>query len=272
MSGPGAPTGSGRGSGRGAGAGSGRRWRLVRARRDAVPPSVRRFTQRARQRRVRAALPWAVGVAALTVIGLVSWLVYSTPVLGVDEVRVSGVDVLTEEEVRGAADVPPETPLARVDLAAVEDRVAALTPVDRVTVSRDWPGTLKVEVQERIAVAAVPQGGRALLMDAAGVGYHTVPDRPAHLPLVRLASPGPDDPATRAALAVLGALTDQLDEQLTELVVEAPARIRLKLRKNRQVIWGDATENEAKAKVATVLLARAGDTIDVSAPDVVTIR
>jgi cell division protein FtsQ len=254
------------------GPGEGRRWRLVRARTDAVPSSVRRFTQRARQRRMRAALPWAICAAVVALGGLVAWLVYGTALLGVDDVRVTGTDLVSAEDVLAAADVPPGTPLARVDLADVRRRVARLAPVDQVTASRDWPGTLLIEVQERIAVAAVPSGQRIVLVDAAGVGYTTLPERPAHLPLVRLATPGPDDPATRAALTVLAALTDDLDEQLTELVVEAPARIRLKLRKGREVIWGDATDSEAKAKVATVLLERKGRTIDVSAPDVVTIR
>jgi cell division protein FtsQ len=250
----------------------GRRWRLVRARPDAVPTSARRFMRRARRRRLRAALPWAMGAALLGVGGLLGWLVYNTAAFGVDEVRVAGTDLLSVDQVRAAASVAPDTPLARVDLDLVGDRVAELAPVDRVTVTRDWPGTLLVEVQERIAVAAVPHDGRVLLVDAAGVAYHSMPARPAHLPLVRLATPGPDDPATRSALQVLTALTDELDEQLSELVVEAPARIRLKLRKGREVIWGDATESDTKAKVATVLLARAGRTIDVSAPDVVTIR
>ena len=251
---------------------TGRRWRLVRARPDAVPSSARRFMRRARRRRLRAALPWAVTAAALALAGMVAWLIYSTAIFGVDEVDVAGVDVLRPDEVRAAAAVPPGTPLARVDLDQVRRRVATLAQVDRVTVSRDWPGTLLVEVQERIAVAAVPRGGRFLLVDAAGVAYHSAARRPAGLPLVRLAAPAPQDLATRSALEVLAALTEELHEQLAELVVEAPARIRLKLREGRQVIWGDATESVAKAKVATVLLARKGATIDVSAPDVVTIR
>lgn len=251
---------------------AGRRWRLVRARPDAVPSSVRRFTQRARQRRLRAAAPWAVVAAVLALAGLAGWLVYNTSVFGVGNVRVTGVDLLGVDQVRAAAAVTPDSPLARVDLDAVRRRVAELPPVDEVGVSRDWPDTLLIEVQERIAVAAVPRGEDILLMDTAGVAFHTLPERPAHLPVVRLANPGPDDPATRSALLVLGSLTDELADQLTELVVEAPARIRLKLQKGREIIWGDATENEAKAKVATVLLARDGTIIDVSAPEVVTVR
>lgn len=237
-----------------------------------MPLSVRRFTERARRRRLRAVLPWAVGVAGLLVVALVAWVVYRTPVFGVDEVRVTGIEILSAEEVSGAAAVAPGTPLAAVDLGAIRARVAALAPVDRVAVRRDWPGTLLIEVQERVAVAAVPRGDRVLLMDASGVAFQIVPSRPPSLPVVRLAAPGPSDPATRSALRVLGVLTEELRDELTSLEVSAPARIRLKLRKGRQVVWGDATENEAKAKVATALLARGGKTIDVSAPDVVTVR
>jgi len=266
--------GSGRvaGSGRAAGAPGDRRWRLVRAGPDAVPSSVRRFMRRARRRRLRAALPWAVTTAALVVAGLAAWLVYGSTVLGVKEVQVTGTDLLAPEYVREIVAVPANRPLARVDLAGVRRRVEALTQVDRVTVTRDWPGTLVVAVQERTAVAVVPRGKQFVLVDGEGVAYHTVGERPAHLPFVRLGDPRPGDLATRSALQVLGALTDELRDQLTELVVEAPARIRLELRRDREVIWGDATESATKAKVATLLLARDGKTIDVSAPDVVTIR
>jgi cell division protein FtsQ len=250
----------------------GRRWRLVRASPEAVPPSVRRFMRRARRRRLRAALPWGAGAAVLAVAALVYWLVFHTAALGVDGVRVVGTDLLSADQVRAAAAVDRDRPLARVDLAGVEERVARLAPVDEVTARRDWPGTLLIEVQERTAIAAVPQGRRFTLLDGHGVAYHTLAHRPAHLPVVRLAEPGPDDPATRSALRVLAALSDELNDQLTELVVQGPARIRLELRRGREIIWGDATENETKAKVATALLARRGATIDVSAPDVVTIR
>ncbi len=40
----------------------------------------------------------------------------------------------------------------------------------------------------------------------------------------------------------------------------------------REIVWGDATENATKARVATSLLGRSGTVIDVSAPDVVTVH
>jgi cell division protein FtsQ len=227
---------------------------------------------RARQRKLRAMLPWAVGAGVLALAGVMVWIVYGTAVLGVRDVRVVGAESVGEPAVRDAAAVPLDVPLARVDVDAVRDRVQGLAPVDRAVVSRHWPGTLLVEVVERTPVAAVPIGRQFALIDDEGVAYRLMGRSPAGLPLARVATPGPDDVNTRAALTVLSALTPELREQLIAVSVEAPARIRLELRRDRTVVWGDDTASETKATVATALLSRKGDTIDVSAPDVVTIR
>ncbi|MFJ6196367.1 cell division protein FtsQ/DivIB [Micromonospora sp. NPDC092111] len=252
--------------------GPARRWQLVRAGSDAVPASTRRFMARARQRRMRAALPWAMAAGLLAVAGLVAWAVLGSGLFGVREVRVVGARLVTAVEVRDAAAVPDGVPLARVDLAATARRIGALAPVERATVTRDWPGTLVVTLVERTGVAAVPRDGRFALLDRAGVVFRTVPRAPDGLPVVRLATPGPDDPGTRAALRVLTVLTPQLRAVLAELTVEGLARITLTLHGDRTVFWGDATRGEDKARVATALLGRKADRIDVSAPDVVTFR
>lgn len=249
-----------------------RRWRLVRAGRDAVPPSVRRFMQRARRRRLRAALPWAVVGGCLALAALVLWLVYSSALFGIREIRVTGGELLTAEQIRAAADVPEGISLARVDVDAVRERVAALPPVARVTVTRDWPHTLHVQVVERRPAAVVPQNGQFAVVDATGVVFRTVAKRPADVPVLRVATPGPDDLATRSGLEVLASLTTELRGQLVEIEVAGPARITVKLRGGRSVVWGDSSDNEIKARVATALLPQPGKTIDVSAPDVVTIR
>jgi len=253
--------------------GGGRNWRLVRADTDAVPSSVRRFMARARKRRLRAALPWAVGAGVVAVLGVLLWIVYGTAVFGVRSVQVVGAEVLTPLQVQQAAAVPMNEPLARVDLDRVRARVQGLAPVRKAIVSRGWPGTIKVEVVERTPAAAVPSGKEQwTLIDGEGVAYRTVSRLPAGLPLAQLAAPGPRDVNTRSALTVLASLTDDLREQLVDISVPAPAQIKLDLRNGRTVIWGDDTRSADKALVATALLKREGDTLDVSAPDVVTIR
>jgi cell division protein FtsQ len=251
---------------------AGRRWRLVRADPDAVPASVRRFMRRARRRRLRAALPWAVVGGLLSLAALVAWLVYGTALLGVREIQVLGAELVTVEEVRHTAAVPVGTPLVRVDLDAVRARVANLAPVERVNVVRQWPGTLRIELLERTAVAVVPRGREFAVLDRTGVEFRTLTEAPKELPLLRVAEGESAELTTRGALRVIEALTPELRELLVRVVADGPARIRLELTEGRTVVWGDAARSETKAQVATALLARPERTVDVSSPDVVTLR
>ncbi|GAA1628098.1 cell division protein FtsQ/DivIB [Actinoplanes couchii] len=249
-----------------------RNWRLVRADTDAVPPSARRFMARARQRRLRAALPWLIGAGVALAVGGLTWLVYGTSVLGVRDVRVVGAEILTADQIRAAAAVQPDLPLARVDLDEVGARVRGLPAVDHVVVDRSWPSAVVIEVVERTPVAAVPAGEQFQLIDDEGVPFRVVAALPAGLPLARLDNPGSADANTTSALTVLTALSDDLREQLVAISVDKAVDIRLELRKGRVVVWGDDTNSDRKSQVATALLRQKGDEIDVSAPAVVTIR
>jgi len=147
---------------------------LVRANTDAVPASVRRFMARARRRRLRALLPWAVTAGALAVVGALVFVVYGTSVLGVRQVEVVGTDSLSAPQVEQAAAVRMRQPLAGVDLERIRGRVEALPAIDRAVVSRGWPSTVKIEVVERTPVAAVPTGSGFTLIDAEGVAFRTL--------------------------------------------------------------------------------------------------
>jgi cell division protein FtsQ len=254
-----------------------RRWRLVRAGSEAVPPSVRRFMARARRRQVRSALPWAVICVLAAVLALVGWTLWSSSLLGVREVRVAGTELATPAQVRQVAAVTEGVPLLRVDLGAVAARVRGLAPVAGVRVHRAWPHALVIEVVERTGVAAVRDDDSYALVDSGGVIFHTVPERPAGLPVLSLAEGVSPDPATRAALTVLAALPEPVRVEVDKLTVAGPAGISLTLHDGRKLVWGDETDSALKATVAAALLAdgevaAAGQVIDVSAPNVVSIH
>jgi cell division protein FtsQ len=255
----------------GRGGPGGRRWRLVRAGTDAVPDSLRRFMSRASGRRLDQ-IPWrAIGSTAL-VLAVLGWVVWVSPFLAVRSVEISGVALLTEEEVLEAAEVPIGRPLARVDTDAVRLRVAALPAALAVDVSRGWPGTLRIQVTERTAVAAAKRDKAYQLYDPNGVMFQTVASPPSDVVLVEFPDTDQPDKPMRAALRVVAALTPQLRSELVKLVVNSPAGIVLMLRKDRVVTWGDAEQCDLKAKVATALLAQKGKQIDVSVPEIVTIQ
>jgi cell division protein FtsQ len=244
-----------------------RGWRLVLAPRDA-PPSVRRFAKAARRHRIRAMLPWLIALGVAALLGGVAAVVYLTPALGVSHVEVSGTSVLEPDVVRRAAAVRPGTPLARLDLRAVQRRVLALKPVREVAVNTRYPHTLVLQVTERTPVAVVPEYGGFTLLAADGTGYLTLTGAPSGLPVVKVAHPEPGDPTTRGALTVLAALPPGLRAQLVAVVADAPTRIRLELTDSRTAVWGDATQNEAKVRVLSRTTIEPGRTLDVSAPGV----
>ena len=248
---------------------TGRRWKLVRARREAVPTSVRRAHQKGRRPAIRLK-PVVLGLLGAVVVGALGWVVYGTTVLGLQSIEVNGSVLASPDQVRAAAAVADGTPLARVDTDQVAARVRGLPSVASVEVSRSWPHTLVIDVVERTAVGVVPVDGGFAVLDGTGVVFNRVAQQPPAVVLLRLAAPGPDDAATRAALTVLAALTPQLRQELAEVDAPNPNRITLQLADGRVVVWGDADRSATKATVATALLGTDASTIDVSVPEVAT--
>jgi Cell division septal protein len=244
-----------------------RRWRLVRARGE-VPR--RRVIGRPRRRASRGVL---LGLLGAVVVAGTAWALLGTSLLGVRHVEISGVEVATQEAVRDAAAVTLGTSLLRLDTRAIAARVEALPPVAHADVRRSFPHTLVITVTERTPAAVVPaaDGGYAVLA-ADGVVYHHVAEPLPGIPVVRLETPGPGDPATLAALRVVAALTPELRAVLAELRAPTPTGITLALVDGRTIVWGDAEASDRKAAVATVLLAEDATTIDVSVPDIATVR
>ncbi|HEY2792971.1 MAG TPA: FtsQ-type POTRA domain-containing protein [Micromonosporaceae bacterium] len=248
-----------------------RRWRLVRAGSQAIPSSVRRFNQRRRARRLSSARPWLIAAGVLALAGVATFVVYGTSMLGVSHITVVGNGPVHKADVRTAAAVAIGTPLASVDLSKVGARVETLIGVRSAKVRRDWPRTLVIEVTPRTAIVAVPDGKAYRLVDSSGVAFQTVSAQP-ELPLLQVTSPGPDDSSTMSALAVLGSLPKSIRDQLVRIKAPSSASVTLYLINKREVIWGDSSDNAAKGRVAVSLLKRPGTVIDVSAPNVVTVR
>src|SRR6202044_892023 len=109
------------------------------------------------------------------------------------------------------------------------------------------------------------------LFDRDGVDFATAPPPPA-LPYIDVDNPGPTDPATKAALAVLTALRPEVVAQVSRIAAPSVASITLTLADGRTVIWGTNERTEEKAQKLTALLTRPGRTYDVSSPDLPTVK
>jgi len=210
--------------------------------------------------------------AVVALLGVGGWVFGWSSLFGMRTVAVTGAHALAPADVLAAAAVPRGAPLARVDTAAVARRVGAIPGVARVAVTRAWPSTLRIAVTERHGVALVARNGSPWLVDGVGVVFQRLAVAPAGLPTLKVAAAGPDDPATRAALSALGALTPRVRTQVRSVAAATPEAVRLALSGGRTVLWGDGDRAAAKAEALQALLRRPGRTYDVSTPAVVTVR
>ncbi|HST65654.1 MAG TPA: FtsQ-type POTRA domain-containing protein [Mycobacteriales bacterium] len=229
--------------------------------RPAAPPAPS-----SRRGRLLAAVAVAVVLLAAAV-----WVVGFSGVLGVRRVTVTGLKALSAEQVRAAAAVPDGRPLARVDTGAVADRVRSLAGVERVAVTRSWPGTLRITVTERHGVALVDRGSALWLVDPDGVVFQRLSTHPK-LPILRIPGVRPDSDVARAALAAVTALPPTLLAHVEEVRAPTPEQVTLSLTGKRTVRWGGGADSAAKASVLVALLSRPGSYYDVSTPSVVTVR
>jgi cell division protein FtsQ len=149
-----------------------------------------------------------------------------------------------------------------------------------VEVTRGWPRSVVVTVVERVPVAVVEESGTRSLVDADGVLFDTVTGwPPAGAVPLDVADPGPEDRATRAALAALVALPEDVRGDVAGARAASAEDVRLTLDDGTTVLWGSAEEAGDKADTLVALLgqlqagrlAPAG-TIDVSTPSAVVLR
>lgn len=227
---------------------------------------LRERADAARASRVRRVL---VAAGVLLALGALGWLLLASPMLAVDRLTVAGTARTTPAQVTQAAGVRLGTPLARVDVDAVRERVGALPAVARVEVVRGWPATLRLRVIERRAVVGVVAAGSVTLLDGEGVAFARERRMPAGTVRLQVPRPGPRDATTRSALAVLAELPADLRSRLAIVRAASPDAVALLLRDGRKVVWGPPGRAGDKAAAVTALLRLPGTVYDVTSPDVV---
>jgi cell division protein FtsQ len=214
-------------------------------------------------------LMWSA-LVSVVVVGL-GLLLYFTPIMSARDIVVTGLGAVTQDEVVAAAAVNPGTPLLQVDTDAVAARVAAIRRVATARVQRQYPSTLRVTVIERVPVVVKDFPDGPHMFDRDGVDFATGPPPPG-VPYLEAENPGPSDPATKAALAVMTSLRPEVAGQVGRISAPSVAAITLTLIDGRVVVWGTTDRTEEKALKLGALLTQPGRTYDVSSPDLPTIK
>lgn len=237
--------------------------------RDDGERSRRRFARRQWARRWLTLRYVVVAVVVVALAAGAVWAVYFSDALSVHEVEVVGARTITAAEVETAAAVPTGGPLARLDLAAVERRVAAKLGVVRsVEVTRRWPDGVLITIQERDPVAVVERGGEFRAVDAEGEVFGSYRQAPSGLP--RIETPNSsvitDPEVLREAVTVAAALPREVSVLVDHLDLRSIDQIDLVLRDERLVRWGSSEASEEKAGVLLALLSQQARVYDVSVP------
>lgn len=211
----------------------------------------------------------------------VGWALLGNRLLVVRSVTVTGTHLVSSARVLAAADVPPGTPLLRVDTGAVARRVEAIPQVASARVSANWPDHLVIAVTERVPVLAVKMaGGGYDLVDPTGVPVRWAKNRPVTMPQLLTALPGSalaGAPSVSAAAAVLAELQPWLASQVAQVsVTEATGsgdvsgqQVILHLKSGKTVLWGGPGRAGQKNRELAILLPGKAHYVDVSAPGTV---
>ncbi|MBX3099646.1 MAG: FtsQ-type POTRA domain-containing protein [Salinibacterium sp.] len=241
--------------------------KAARARRKFERAEVRRFTRRARNRRIVFA---AVGGVIVTLALLVVTAVYS-PLLALRTVAVDGTSRLDPTAIVAAVSDQLGTPLALLNYDRMTSDLAGFPLIRSYVTEIVPPDTLLIHVSERQPVGSIAAASGFDLVDPAGVVVQQSAERIPGVPLINIAGAAVTDPSFAAVVEVLLALPPELLSQVDTITATTKDDVNFTLVGVGQgVHWGSADESDRKAALLAGLIAVIGGsrtgTFDVSAP------
>lgn len=241
--------------------------RAERLRRRYEKAEVKRFTRRARRRRIG----WATALGIVGLVGALIAVAVFSPILALREIRVDGTVRLDPAVVAQAVADQKGTPLALLDDGRIRDELAQFPSIRSYVTELVPPGTLVIHLVERSPLGVIATGSGFDTVDAAGVVLASAPTRPTGLPLLTLDADGIAGEGFAAMAAVLVALPPDVLAQVDAITARTRDDVTLTLTGSAQtVVWGSADDSDRKAKILAALLARFGGSgageYDVSAP------
>lgn len=236
-----------------------------------------RFAERARLDRRRKIKRIVLAVLIVTGVAALVWLIWFSSVLAVRDVEVEGLTTMNEAQVLRAARVPEGEPLARLDLAQVESRIASLERVSDVSVSRSWPRTVSIDLVERKALVWSRVGQRIRGIDREGIAFRSYRKAPKGLVEAKVSVVDSDQrlETTQSVAAVMDLIATkepELRDQVRSISAASKDSIEVGLTKDRTIVWGSVARGDRKLEVLRSLLGIDAARYDVSAPDQPTTR
>jgi cell division protein FtsQ len=226
--------------------------RAARQRRRYEKGEIKRFTRRARNRRVA----WlSVAGVALVLVAVLLVAVYS-PLLALKTITVDGTSRVDAAAVVDAVDGQVGTPLALVDYDAITRELAEFPLIRSYVTEVVPPDTLLVHVIERAPVVTVVDGAEFDLLDPAGIVVQSSETRPEGFPLVDLGGKDVDSAAFTSVVEVLLSLPAPLLAQVDTISASTKDDVTFVLRGvGQSVVWGSSDDSAYKASTLTAMVA-----------------
>lgn len=247
-------------------------WRAARARRKVMRSEVRRFTVRARRRRIGL----LVAAASMIVLVASTLAIAYSPLFAVEKIVIEGTVRLDAATLESAVSDQLGRPLPRVDESEIKGALVQFPMVESYQIEARPPHELLVRIVERAPIGVLQGPAGYSLVDSAGVVLSTTPEQPADAPLLQVAG-GTDSAAFESVGLVMRALPDSIRVQVTGVTATTRDDVTLLLGDSRaSVVWGSVEDTALKALVLETAMAQippAGVvSYDVSSPGAIVIR
>ncbi len=192
-----------------------------------------------------------------------------TPMLAIEQIKVTGNDRIKASKVMGALEELVGKPLTTVSQDNVAELLADFALIETFALQAEPPHTLTVKIRERQPIVILVRGGKNYLYDAAGVRIDVANAKDKY-PYFRFTADPLKDKKYKTAMDVLLSLPVSTYKQVFSIQVSDQLTTDLILRKSdSRVIWGNAKQGLLKAEVLNSLIktgVKPGVTIDVSSP------
>lgn len=194
---------------------------------------------------------------------------FFTPMLAIEQIKVSGNDRIQANKVMGALEELVGKPLTTVSQGTVAELLSDFALIETFTLQAEPPHTLTVKIRERQPIVILVRGGKNYLYDAAGVRIDVANAKDKY-PFFRFTADPLTDKKYKTAMDVLLSLPVGTYKKVFSIQVSDQLTTDLILRKtDTRVIWGNAKQGSLKAEVLNSLIktgVKPGVTIDVSSP------
>lgn len=233
-----------------------------------TPKAPLRMDPRLRRRRIevlrqegRRRLRSLAAAGGVVVLAGGAALATRTPLLDVDYVDVRGIEQVERAELLRATGLDAKPQLVDVRTSEVVRLAEALPCIADARAEKVWPGTVRLHVEERTAVAAVPaDGGGWALLDEDGLVLEVMPERPPGPALAGLApapAPGQVLRGADGVLAVAAALPAAVRDKVAEVRAAKGGHVDLQLVPSGMVKLGPPDDVAAKLRSLETMLTKA---------------